>query len=473
MARARKTAGSLHFTGFRRKKTVFIATAALVAVFGFSSCILEMGEWGSAGYSALPSVEFNSVEESDSNWFYIDLDEEYYRRNSNIALPLYEISTTEEYGDSAQPDRESVSNCEIEYDPDLDFTDNAKKDIYCILDMMEQDLYLHKVALVYNVPKGMCNYTVVRPPWHFNQNFGPGPTRLIKCTINKRTGTDDDGQAECDEREGYFDASSCPEGTEECTSNSPAVSKFPGEKENLQEFCGAYDLTKLKLGNCCFGNYSVYDSNGGDPVEQGKWPGELKNCIGGFARTSWEAYDESGNPIPEIQHAAQDGYRAKKEIGSIYDVTGGLLGFSMPSANYIKSLDVAASRVQSRLNELWEDNKSKGAFRKSAIFPRHPPWPFFSVECKDSGGEVVAALHLSVKEWNTREQFEEFYHSKGGDERADPDVDGREGRNCEYEEDRLSTESECNDFLDLDDDFPEDPDDPDRCGLNFPCIPYK
>ena len=464
MARARKTAGSLKkFSGFRQnKKTVFIATAALAAVFGLSSCILEMGDWGAAGYSALPSVAFDSLEESDSNWFYIDMDEEYYRQSPSAAAPLYEISTTEEYGDSAQTDRESVSNCEIEYDPDLEFEDNARKDVYCILDMMEKDLYLNRVALVYNVPKGMCNYTVVRPPWHFNQEIGRGPSRLVKCTIKTNPKQEENGPGyTCNDREGYFELPSCPQEGRNCTGSSP-TGKLDGEKENLQDFCGAYDLTDLKLSNCCFGNYSVYDSSGGAPVEQGKWPGELKNCIGGAGRTSWDAYDESGNLIPVIQHAATDGYRAKYQITDIYTAAGGRLGYSMPSANYIKSLDVAASRVKSRLDNLWKTDKF--ALREKAIDrDLYKPWPFFSVECKDSGGEIVAALHMSVKEWNTREQFYEFYDSKGGDDQADPDVEGKEGRRCEYEEDRLVADRGCNDFWDLDDDEWGD----------YPLIPYK
>ena len=375
MARARKTAGSLKkFSGFRHnKKTVFIATAALAAVFGLSSCILEMGDWGAAGYSALPSVAFDSLEESDSNWFYIDMDEEYYRQSPSAAVPLYEISTTEEYGDSAQTDRESVSNCEIEYDPDLEFEDNARKDIYCILDMMEKDLYLNRVALVYNVPKGMCNYTVVRPPWHFNQEIGRGPARLAKCTIGKKTGEDEDGNDECNEEDKYFRLASsgatgiCPplKAGSACESDLGSRPTRREGKDNLQDFCGEYDLTNLKLSNCCFGRYTVVD-NDGEVDEQGKWPGELKNCIGGAGRTSWDAYDEVlGRPIPVIQHAAMDGYRAKYQITDIYTATGGLLRYSVPSANYIKSLDVAAPRVQSRLENLWRTGK--GAVKESPI----------------------------------------------------------------------------------------------------------
>ena len=61
--------------------------------------------------------------------------------------------------------------------------ESATEDLFCILDIMEGDLWLHKINLKYNVPPGMCSYLTFLPHWHYNKQAGPGPTTIWACEI--------------------------------------------------------------------------------------------------------------------------------------------------------------------------------------------------------------------------------------------------------------------------------------------------
>lgn len=419
------------------------------------SCIIDTGPWFGDDFSALPSVSSNTTLEPNSHWFYIDLDESYYK---NVKIPLYEINTTDEFGDTlsnrqsiSTPEGISPSNCEIEYDPDIDFSEQFSKDTYCIMDVMEEEFDINNLALIYNIPDGMCHHVVTHFPWHFNQEAGSGPLVVYKCEVQTLTGTDEEGNNECSTEERYFlDASDCP--TDD-TCPTPKAQRSKG-REDIQEFCAKYDKSDQEgKGNCCFGEYVVVNPNDDDSeVENGEWGGDLKTCIGGPARTSWELFDKkTGVPLPLEEMANSQGYRAKFIIESISSAFGAIIGTSVGFANYIKSLDVEASRVPSKVNQLLTGSNPLLGIDSDTGFA---PYYFFSVECLDPASEVLHALHLMVQEWNTYEEFYDHWVSKGATQENDPDVEGKEGRDCDYEEGRLRTvyaEENCNDKLDLDD----------------------
>ena len=114
-------------------------------------------------FHSLPSV--GDVGYSDSEYFYIDLDVERYR---NEIVPYYEISTTDNFGDSV--DRDSPSNCEIILSEDSDdlVKTPSENTLICILDFLEYDLLIKDLHIKYNFPHGMCEYVEVSLPWHFN-----------------------------------------------------------------------------------------------------------------------------------------------------------------------------------------------------------------------------------------------------------------------------------------------------------------
>ena len=334
-----------------------IKTPLLLLILSFTlSCIIDIGDpQFSDDFSALPSVSLSSALEPNSHWLYIDLDESYYT-NSNHKVPLYEINTTDEYGDTlsnrrslSSPEDPSPSNCEIEFDPDIDISEQATKDIYCIMDVMEDEFDILDLVLIYNIPDGMCHHVKTYIPWHFNQEIGNGPQTIYRCPVPSGT-ADENGSCETEER--YFlSVSDCPTLNEGNCRSGGGTGR--NGREGIQEFCAAYDKSnQTGKGNCCFGEYVVLDINDGNAeVENGEWGGDFKTCIGGPGRTSWEHFNEDGVPVP-LARMANDpngGYREKFIVKSIQDIFGGTIyPYSLVWANYIKSLDVESSHVPSR-----------------------------------------------------------------------------------------------------------------------------
>ena len=106
--------------------------------------------------------------EPGKDFFYLDIDSAYYKQNTRPKEPpIYEINTTKEFGGSLK--RDSVSNCEI------DGKKSSSETKICLLDVPEHELIpdiLEKtkdIALVLNVPKGMCSYLSITPAWHWNK----------------------------------------------------------------------------------------------------------------------------------------------------------------------------------------------------------------------------------------------------------------------------------------------------------------
>ena len=386
---------------------------------------------------ALPSVS-STKGPSDSTWFYIDLNEQYYR-SQKYDPPLYEISTTEEFGPT-RSERNSRSNCEIEYRSNLESFESTTKDTYCILDLMEHDLFLHAVSLKYNIPEGMCHSVTVRPPWHFNYAVGEGPI-VVSCD-KERTVETDEGETET-VTETEFCVNSCD--NSKCSENEEDLCEF---NHKIARAGGQSEIVP-----CCFGIKNA---------EGDYWNGNLRECIGGAGRTSWDAFDDQhGQPVPRIELSSEDGYSDTYEITNIHDSTGGVAVSSTPVANYMKDLDVPAKDAPKAYDRL----KRKDSPLKQSLFQ---PYPFFTVECLDATKDTVHALHLMIREWNTYEEFYDYYKS-GGSKANNPDVKGEEGEDCDYEEDRFSSKfrgtAPCNDYWDLDDYY--------DAGQVYPGIPYR
>lgn len=102
-----------------------------------------------------PSIKLE-YEPLNKDFIYLDLDEDYYHNSLGVEPPLYEINTTEEYGDSKW--RDSVSNCEISFGEE----GPATQDLICILDIME----------------GMCSYLITEPAWLWNKRPGRKTQKL-------------------------------------------------------------------------------------------------------------------------------------------------------------------------------------------------------------------------------------------------------------------------------------------------------
>ena len=382
-------------------------------LLSFPSCYFGGGVSGSNNLSLFNSLsssgEFSAP--ADTEYFYIDLDVRKYVVGQNIT-PYYEISTTEEFGDSAA--RNSPSNCEIPlYLPeDSDSIEKLPSEdtLICILDVLEYDLMVKDLHIVYNFPEGMCNYVKVRLPWHFNHPVKEGPT-VEECTITTNAGEDNASTVE-----GYtVDGGACTEKPEDF------------EEEDLCEGDP----------KCCFGGKKLDDS---------EWEPD-DECFGGPAMIAEEEHRLALN-TSLLLTAPNNGLKNTISLPSLITINDGLtendVAKSTAHANYLKKLDVPSKRLKDVKRSQLPN------FLKKITGYERAPEPFFKFECLDSAGETLHQILLMIREWNTVEEFIDFYED-GGNESANPDVEGTEGEDCKYNPrpgiDDLS--DQCNDLLDF------------------------
>ena len=377
-------------------------------VFTGSACYFNPKGAGSA--LTLPSVG-ESFSISDSEFMYVDLDKASYERQSE-EVPFYEMSTTEHFGESAE--RNSVSNCEIEHTPSDDddegpsTTRRAAPPLICVLDMPEWDFAVKDFHIIYNFPEGMCEYVSVALPWHFNHPVKQGPV-VRECSLpGEESGT------------GYCDAlagsdTSCS--TRRCVEDEENV--CPGKPK------------------CCYG---------GEKTDGTEWVPE-KDCFGGpgLVVTSANFQDftkEHISPLPEGGVKQSLSMRNLIALNGAESINGSSV--SAPYTNYLKALDKSPDDLQINRSNL-------PAFLQESSY-LFLPRLFFEFTCKDGAGEDLHKILLMVREWNTLEEFIRF-HDAGGSNDADPDVEGLEGTDCDYEEmgSFERGENQCNDLLDLDD----------------------
>ena len=364
----------------------------------------------------LPSVGEESAP-SDSEYFYVDLDTNKY---SGLA-PYYEMSTTTEYGDAEE--RDSLSNCEIYYEEpeegELGEKSASEENLVCILDLLEYEFLVKDIHLVYNLPSGMCETIRTAMPWHFNHEILPGPI-VNRCT--GPGGTDDDGNP----TEGKEGLCEVIDGECEC---------FTEDVEE-EEFCDGSATIGETVVRCC---------DGGRKSDGSEWKPDIQ-CFGGPSLVA-----QTHNHVKEdfyvsyLSDPEERGLRGEITLPNLISINRRHKRSNSPNFNYLKALDLSADQLVNFSKDDLPD-----FLKKSPNFI-YEPRLFFEFSCLDGAGEVLHKILLLIREWNTFEEFREFYN-EGGNDSSDPDVEGLEGEDCAYEDrGTLDEDSLCNDLFDLDD----------------------
>ena len=347
---------------------------------------------------------------ADAEIFYVDLDVNAYE-SSGETIPIYDINTTEFVGDSIA--RNSPSNCEIEHIPREEGGEiHSTETKVCILDAPEDVFFLQDLHLVFNVPEEMCHYVELGLPWHFNFAIRPGPVS-IKCPVSV-------GE---EETELYCEADYDENTLEKtCPSNASETSCYIEED----------DLCPSAPGNpkCC---------NGGEKEDNKKWLPDAE-CFGGPAFAARDIAPEDFLKIHAI-NIPEGGLRQTISLRHLLEIDSS--PESIFHANYHETLDLSF-RGLSSLNR-----ENLPPFLQASDYYEYLPRLFFQFACLDAATEIQHELLLMYREWNTLEEFMDFYNS-GGRIEGDPDIEGIEGDECEYEE-RFSASKQCNDHKDQDD----------------------
>ncbi len=404
-------------------------------------------------FSSLPDADGESRQIPNNDFFFMRIADAFYKGRSGVDLLDYEM-----YESTNGPGYD----CKIPVNEE-----SATEDMFCMFEVLELDLFLHELVFEYNAPPGMCNFIEFQPHWHYNRESGYGPTLIYSSSFQTPDGKshgkfcstcDDDAYRYCpapgaNEQQiedglicasGIFKERGCKE------ESDPSFTKIRcGDcdidycKEKVEQVCS---FTKNEV-NCCLGEYKQRNVRTQASTEGNKWGGDLKNCIGGLGRTSWDKYSQDGMPLPIITEA-KDGLRQRYNIPPV-----------------IEELDKTFKRDDSRdrfhsmvTANYWEgikENTGRPDFYKPSLKEDadiDPGYPYITFSCLDQAYEVKHKIHLVIREWNSLEEFRDFKDSQG--DSGDPDVVGASGSDCDYyenENDRSLKDTECNDLKDVDD----------------------
>ena len=148
----------------------------------FSSCdaLKGFGIGTSAQYSLVPTEGLTTDAIPQEDFFYVNLSASYYYGEGHDSLDAIIYAMDEGPG----------TDCKISVNED------STEDLYCILDVMEGDLFFHKIVLEYNVPPEMCAYSGFLVPYHLNQEVVEGPKHVYSCEFITEIEVNDEGERE-------------------------------------------------------------------------------------------------------------------------------------------------------------------------------------------------------------------------------------------------------------------------------------
>jgi hypothetical protein len=182
-------------------------------------------------------------------------------------------------------------------------TTDSNKDLICLIEMKEMDLFFNGIELQHNIPTNMCYYVQISMPWYYRFPVGFGPSSVSVTTDN--------------------------------TASPPTVTSDTNAAGGTS-YC-AYDYTKwtysqnsLAAGivpsepgipgpNCCLGRYSRTDvtintaSTTATSSPGLAWGGNAATCIDGPALKT-QKLDAQGFPLSDVSFVAKTGLNGKYSI---------------------------------------------------------------------------------------------------------------------------------------------------------------
>ncbi len=484
------------------KKLYKLIYAVFLLVLAFAGCDLSfLGSQGSYQYSLVNAdTEISHIPTED--FFYVNIKSAYYTGDSSTFDPLdFELYALDEG---------PGTDCKISVNEQ-----SSTEDLYCMLDVAEGDLWYHEINLEYNVPPGMCPYLGFYTHWHYNQEVGEGPRRVVEIETESADGDTNITYSPCTVDPPYYCEKrtrsavaeewgnweryrtySCPvddkevsQSAEHCIDGSNAKVRYKDaetggttvqeEETALAEYqCKKLDTSRCDgtyreeekvceynkseqdgKGNCCLGKYFLVRA--GQTAEEKEWSGDISQCVGGLGRLSWQTFDDDGFPSVLVEEAGSKGlkkdYRLPQLIQSIKTRV------SFPTANYFEGVEDKAGEGGENFPDFYNSRDKDGNInicgrkeedKDGDEDPERCPTgnPYITWACLDPNQEELHRIHLIIREWNTKEELDRFKESEGN--QGDSDIVGAGGSECEYyetEEDFLKLFGPCNDLLDADD----------------------
>ncbi|RZA09078.1 MAG: hypothetical protein EOP11_02830 [Proteobacteria bacterium] len=246
----------------------------------------------------------------------------------------------------------------------------TEKDILCIAEIEELDLYFSELKVQYHVPRNMCHYLRHEPYVFWALTPGTGET-----AVNWVVGAD--GKP--------ADGLNSKKGVPICK----------------------YDYTKSGGPNCCVGNFTqtvtVMKSGGGSDVNVSdeKWGGDVSQCLFGPGMES-QTKGSSGFPKPDIFYVNQVGLNSTYTIKPAIDQSYGekpVLS-NLWAANFYNQQDHPVASASIPGTPPFYVARRPIPTRWALNYTQYLPSDTYDFSCLDRAEEVKFRIRLMIREWN-------------------------------------------------------------------------
>jgi len=266
------------------------------------------------------------------------------------------------------------------------------KEITCIVDMEELDLFFHGLTITATAPHSVCKYMGSRPQFYSVAPVGYQPTDVFYALDS--SGAFDDPTTH---------AGLTPAGL--AATDPDIYYKIDGDWVSHEDLYGdaatapedlrcPYDYSEVSTfsagENCCYIEYNkMVDNDGEAENSREDWGGALSNCYRGAGIQDWDKTNGNGFPVELIEEVdAADG------LTSTFTITA----------------PIADDELEEQVSVA---NYFSGGTAPRALSDGNP---YYWYKCYDANREIQYQVNVLVREWNT------------GGERVDgdPDVTGSE-----------------------------------------------
>jgi hypothetical protein len=270
-------------------------------------------------------------------------------------------------------------------------TPAASADIFCILDVAEEDLYDNALTLNWNVPAGMCPYTRTLLYSFYQYQPGAYPNPTITANVASDGG---------------------------CTNTVPA-NAFPDGACSGAPVCAFDYSTQLPVAgpNCCTGttnittitqpapNPSLSPNPAVTTTSTYTFTGNQANCISGpDVDVSGYGRGPGGYPRDTIQRTIDAGVNTSVTMTSPINKTG--QGSNIYVANYFDPAFIGgapANTLSTFPPALTTDYPIADG---SSLGPALPGTsPYYTFTCEDEAADTVARIRILVRSWDRVSDF--------------------------------------------------------------------
>jgi hypothetical protein len=256
---------------------------------------------------------------------------------------------------------------------------SAASNLYCILDVAEEDLYANAITLSFQSPLGMCPYTAVKL-YSFYQ-YDPGPVNGFTETIN------------------VYENDTATPATQTVTFPNPVPTtlQWAGGAVGGTPVC-PYDYSATGGPNCCGGSATVTTTTASNPnaptTSITQFTGNRNNCISGPGPYIFHRSTITNAPLPALYQTLLSGLGLSITLASPVSRE---YSSNLYVANYFNPFD-------------YGDNQQLQPPTASTFYPTGNPEnaatsPYYEFSCTDFGADTIARIRLLIRPWDRVTDF--------------------------------------------------------------------